>query len=519
MKKIWLVTGSLLLLLLAGCGEKDAGSLPAVPTTPVAAGDMTLQLEELVTDPVAFEGKLVQVSGRYSVLPMPPCDSALYLPPATWLLGDGGVIVRMAGLQGILEALASDGLAMTVEGRWERWDGWIGCGDAAVSSTIWYLQAMRILSPNPLVRATFTPLGGAPVPTGEAPGPLPTLGTPSSAPTQSSVGSATQTAIATFAQTSVATSIYTPTPTSTSSSSPLSTPAISPSPAATSDGPLPTLSPPSSPTLIPSGTVLATFTPDFTATTPTSTPQPTTEGTVLPTFTPMPTATGTITPTPTPTSSGGSGNQGEAEIDKVVNAQLAAGETHVWYYNATAGDVITITVGPARDVDLELVVNDPQGTWVTSRDYTPVGGAETIVGLILDQDEEYQILVNEVYGEPGDYALVVMDRDSTTIRFTGNLSYGASRSTSLPADTDHLWHFQGTAGDNITIRLAPTDNSDLAFVLYGPDMDDQPDRVDGSGSGGAEQSSFQLAETGFYTIWIEVYGGGEGGYELSLTDG
>ena len=146
MKKIWLVTGSLLLLLLAGCGEKDAGSLPAAPTTPVAAGDMTLQLEELVTDPVAFEGKLVQVSGRYSVLPMPPCDSALYLPPATWLLGDGGVIVRMAGLQGILEALASDGLAMIVEGRWERWDGWIGCGDAAVSSTIWYLQAMRILT-------------------------------------------------------------------------------------------------------------------------------------------------------------------------------------------------------------------------------------------------------------------------------------------------------------------------------------------------------------------------------------
>ena len=89
----------------------------------------------------------------------------------------------------------------------------------------------------------------------------------------------------------------------------------------------------------------------------------------------------------------------------------------------------------------------------------------------------------------------------------------------MPADTNHLWHFQGTAGDNITIRLAPTDNSDLAFVLYWPDMDDQPDRVDGSGSGGAEQSSFQLAETGFYTIWIEVYGGGEGGYELSLTDG
>jgi len=512
-KKIWLVTGSLLLLLLAGCGKKDAGSLPAVPTTPVATGDMTLQLEELVTDPGAFEGRLVQVSGRYSVLPVPPCDSALYLPPTTWSLGDGGVIVRVAGLQSMLGALASDGLAMTVEGRWERWDGWIGCGDAAVSSTIWYLQAVRILSPNPLVRATFTPPGGAPVPTGEAPetpGPLPTSGTPSSASTQFPVASATQVAVATF--------IFTPTPTPTGLSSPLSTPTISPYPVATSDGPLSTLSPPSSPTLIPSGTILPTFTPDLTVT-PTSTPQPTTEGTVLPTYTPLPAATGTNTPTPTPTSSGGSGSQGEAEIDTVVNAQLAAGETHSWYYNATAGDVITITVGPARDVDLELVVNDPLGTWVTGRDYTPVGGAETIVGLHLDQGGEYEILVNEVYGEPGDYALAVMDRDSTTIRFPGNLSYGGSRSTSLPANTNHLWHFQGTVGDNIAIRLAPTDNSDLAFVLCGPDMDNQIDRVDGSGPGDAEESSFQLTETGFYTIWIEVYGGGEGGYELSLTDG
>jgi hypothetical protein len=206
-------------------------------------------------------------------------------------------------------------------------------------------------------------------------------------------------------------------------------------------------------------------------------------------------------------------------MDTVVNAQLAAGETHGWYYNATAGDVITITVGPASDVDLELVVNDPQGTKVAGRDYTPAGGAETIVGLDLDQSGEYQILVNEVYGEPGDYGLVVMDRDSTTIRFIGNLSYGASRSTSLPADTNHLWHFQGTDGDNITIRLTPTDNSDPAFVLYGPDMGNQIGRVDGSGSGDAEQSSFQLTETGFYTIWIEVFGGGDARYELSLTDG
>lgn len=211
-------------------------------------------------------------------------------------------------------------------------------------------------------------------------------------------------------------------------------------------------------------------------------------------------------------------HQGEAEIDQVENGWLATDQTHSWYYDAVAGEVITITVGPAGGVDLELTVNDPSGVKVAGRDYTPAGGAETLAGLELTNTGEYQILVSEVDGFPGDYAIVVLDGDSINIRFPGNMGYGTTRSTTLPARAYHIWHFQATAGDKATIRLAPTDNKDLAYTLYGPDMDNLIRRVDGGGPGFVEEATFQLPATGFYSIWLEAYGTVEATYTLSLAD-
>ncbi len=195
-----------------------------------------------------------------------------------------------------------------------------------------------------------------------------------------------------------------------------------------------------------------------------------------------------------------------------------AGVSQYWLLNANAGDVITITCGAANDVDLELTVNDPQGTKIAGRDYSGAGGAETIPSLSLSLSGDYQILVQELDGLEGDYGLVVMDSDSINIRFTGNVSYGDSRSTTLPANTYHLWHFQGSAGDNVTVRLTPNDGSDLVFQFYGPDMSTRIEYVDVSGPGAVEEADFTLTETGFYTIWVEEWDNEESSYELLLTN-
>jgi hypothetical protein len=203
----------------------------------------------------------------------------------------------------------------------------------------------------------------------------------------------------------------------------------------------------------------------------------------------------------------------------VENGRLLAGQSQYWLFTASAGDVITITCGAASGVDLELTVNDPQGTKIAGRDYTGAGGAETIPGLALSLSGEYQIVIEEVDGLEGDYGIVALDSDSIAVRFTGNLSYGDSRSTTLPANTYHLWHFLGAAGDRVNVRLMPKDGSDLVFQFYGPDMSTRIEYVDVSGPGAVEQADFTLTETGFYTIWVEEWDNEEASYELELTEG
>ncbi len=497
MKKVWLVFPVALLLALTGCGKDDGATLPSPASLTAEAMGTAVPLLDLATDPAAYEDRWIQVSGRYALLPIPPCDAAVHLPPATWSLIDDGVVVRMAGLENVLRPLASDGQTVAVEGSWRRWEGPVGCGNAAFPSTVWYLQVRGILSPNPLVRATFTPVGAIAVAT------MPSPGTPVSSATPGLPGSATLT------PTRTRTATPTATPTSTSAVSPLGTPTGPFSP-------LPTLSPPSSPTLVLSGTILPTFTPLPDATGGAS-PIATPDGTASPTTTPEPTATSTHTPTPSPTAPPAMLNMGEVQLEQVANGWLATNQTHRWYYDAVAGEVITITVGPATGVDLELTVNDPSGFEVGGREHAGAGGAETLAGLELTMTGEYQILVSEVNGNPGDYAIVVLDEDSIDVRFPGSVGYGTTRSTTLPARTYHIWHFQATAGDKATIRLVPTDNKDLVYSLYGPDMD-RIARVDGGNVGFVEEATFQLSATGFYSIWLEAYGAVEAKYTLSLTD-
>ena len=159
MKRFLGIFAILLLLVLSGCSKEDDSPVPTASLAAVDSGAVQdLSLADLATDPAVYEDRPVQLTGRYGALPLPPCDQVLHLSPATWVLSDAGVIVRVAGLENIVD-LAPDELTMTVSGFWRRWDGPIGCGDAAVASTIWHLEAERIVSPNPLSRATLTPFG------------------------------------------------------------------------------------------------------------------------------------------------------------------------------------------------------------------------------------------------------------------------------------------------------------------------------------------------------------------------
>jgi hypothetical protein len=243
-----ILTALITAAVLRGCGAGGGALAPGASAT-AAGAPPAIQLPDLASDPAAFEGQRLRMSGQYSSLPVPSCGAALHLSPATWALTESGVLVPAAGLEKVLQALAVEGMTITVEGRWQRWEGSVGCGSAAVASTTWHLQAERIVSPNPLLRATLTPLGAtspllafpstSATPAGAIGLPVtsPGAGTPPATPSGTTAPQPTTTPAATpsapAATPSPGTRVHTPTPTATDAFSPLPSPTEPPSPIST----------------------------------------------------------------------------------------------------------------------------------------------------------------------------------------------------------------------------------------------------------------------------------------------
>lgn len=505
MKKFWVLAVFVLLLVMTGC-RKDEVTPPTTitPNNAISRALTAVDLTVLATNPESYENQRIQITGRYGLLPKPSCNAVLHLSPSTWVLGDAGVIIRAAGLEEIVLPLAPDNLTLQVTGRWLQWEGPIGCGDAAVTSTIWYLEADRILQPNPLSRATLTPFGwvGQPSEIVASIG-LTTTITPANPGTSSGQ---TPAPVQNGTTTANSTRTLTPSPTISSSptgqSSPTLTPTLTPSASPTSqDSPLATPTPTS---------LVSPFGASIEATS-TNTPWPT--------YTPLPNVTvNTSTPTATPTPTPGTVNKGVLEFDKVVQVNLEGNQTHQWKFTGLTGGVITITVAPADGLDLEITLFNPEGTRVARQGDKLAGQTETIGNLELSIHGDYTLQVNELDGISGDYALILMDISSPKVIFPGNLEYGDDVDGTLAADTKHIWHFMGESGDNVTVYINPYDQADCVFQIYRPGgLDDLLFEQDSGEEGENEERTFQLDETGFYSIVVKEFYGNNTTYYLVLS--
>ncbi len=481
MKKPWLGVTFLLVLAISGCSKDDATPSKTATATWAGAGAVARPLLlELAASPASFENVRVRVTGRYGVIPAPVCSGVLRLPPSTWALTDAGVVTRAAGLETVVLPLAPDELTMEVEGFWRRWEGLVGCGNSAVASTVWYLEVQRILSPNPIERATLTPLGWVGASETPESGTLVHPTVPYLTPTP--LPSATPLVAVPAAPTPL------PSPTNTTIPSPLATP----TPSATSF-----MSPLATPTH--GSNMDATVTP-------------------WPTFTALPTWSFQASPTASAIPSAVTIHMGFLAADEIVHETLEVLETHRWHWNGSVGDVITITVACAQDVDVELVLNDPEGRRLVRQGDRPAGQTETATAIELTRNGDYVIMIREVDGTAGSYALLIMVPGSPPIVFPGNLEFGDQVVKILPANTAHIWHFSADAGDTIKLTLEPNPESDGVMVLYGPEgLGDLIAEIDSGRAGQIEQRSLQLTVSGYYAVYVTEASGTAGSYRLSLN--
>ena len=451
-----------LLFLLVGCqaqtGEGD--EVTPVPTIPAPSGlPVPVELSALAVNPAFYERAYIQLTGQYTRLPRLICDADPQPSPATWGVAADSLLALAGGFDDQLRPLLPEGSPMIVAGRWQHWQGAVGCGDLARSQDIWYLEISQIISPNPI--AQIAPVS-PPVPAELGDDESPPAATPS-AETEPTTPPAAETAV---------------TPTSPS------TPPIDPTGAATTAPDQPTATP------LASATVTS---PSSTTPTPTAT-------LVIGQTTPTPSATPPPGASPTNTVTLGNGDVDRGELDPEILSISALGgdENHRWtFVNDRPNNTLTINAVSANGVDLAIDVFDPDGARLLTQNFAGADQVEAVIELALAATGAYEIVVFAANDVGGDYGLMALDAHSYDITFDV-IRLNSPASLSFPEDSEQIWFFAGAEDNVVTITAVPDSATDIGLELIGPDGEILTELDDFGGGETEELADASLPASGLY---------------------
>ena len=150
-----------LLLFLAACGGRAGTILPQAETTQIGLDvyglPVPLTFAALQADPGLYQDTKIVVSGAYTPLARANCgplpDNG---PRIRWGLISDQLRLDAANLDDVL-ALVPQGTQVTVEGIWRLYIGPVGCGKEPARESIWYLEALQVVQPNPLPAEVAAP--------------------------------------------------------------------------------------------------------------------------------------------------------------------------------------------------------------------------------------------------------------------------------------------------------------------------------------------------------------------------
>lgn len=270
-----------ILLLVVACNQDEPTGIRPIratstPGTLLFSADASpVTFSELAASPRQFLNRNIRVTGAYTPQEAPTC-LPYRGPRVSWALVDSELQMNAAGYERIVALLPPD-VPMTVEGIWRLYEGPLGCGKKPAISSVWYLDVLKIVQPNPIVGAdgVVAVLDSAEDADTTRP-PEPGVATPTTSVSPTATGTATPTATATA----------TPTPSPT----PTATPTVSATVTITGT---PTITPTGTVTATPTATTTATVTITPSGTPATATPSPTPDGTPV-----LPPPVGTSTPDP-----------------------------------------------------------------------------------------------------------------------------------------------------------------------------------------------------------------------------
>ena len=122
---------------------------PTPPTYSLQKEPETISFTELNDNPLAYLNQSILVTGDY--LPADKTDcSKIVGPDIRWSLTADNLQLDVVGFERIVRLLPV-GTTMTVQGIWRLYQGPLGCGKGPPRGSMWYLDAKKIIQPNPLV--------------------------------------------------------------------------------------------------------------------------------------------------------------------------------------------------------------------------------------------------------------------------------------------------------------------------------------------------------------------------------
>jgi len=443
----------------------------AAPTaTTDIGGPIKLSITDLLAAPGLYLDTVVQLTGRLQKNPLIVCNSDYYASPASWGLIEEGLTVAAGGFDDQVRSLLPGDLTMTVEGRWRRWEGTVGCGKQAQQQEIWYLSVERILSPSPLTQITLTPSSDVGIAAVTAEATLP--------PDAGGIGGgAIEAATPEVVETPVEVGSTEP---------PAAYPGASP-PLEGTPGFLPA---------IPTDQTPITAQTPFTGTTPI--PGQTVTGTI-------PAETGTPGATIGPGGVVDRGNIYDAIGDNFTISSLEAGTIDSWQVEISEGEKLFFQAIAPPPADIILSVYKGDQVIINNQNNAPAGSPEVLNAPPLPGPGVYTIRVSANGGVATEYGLTIYDDPEYPVVIGGIITPGSPKiGVQLPPKTIQFWFFTAKAGDTVAIRLKPLDDVDASSDLYGPGGV-YVSTIDNNYEGEEEYKEVTLTETGLHAIRVFEY--------------
>jgi len=204
-----------------------------------------------------------------------------------------------------------------------------------------------------------------------------------------------------------------------------------------------------------------------------------------------------------------------------VHESLEKGIADLWPFSSANGNYATITLTPEEGtVDLTLNLIDPDGNILASIDNGYAGDIEVLTDVLLPADGNYVIEVSEFFNEAAGYELNLLLAEEPQFGGGGLIRLGQEIFSELPESGEHLWAFEGTAGQAVTMILTSlTDQLDVILEFRGPDGSELILLDEGFAGDPELLTGFEISVTGEYVILVRGFAGHGGPYTLSLDEG